>query len=185
MSGEPDLIYCTWAHRALLPPPLHDRFGDLDQFVRDVISSATSSLLILAPYLSSSGLQALKGAIGVAAKNGAWIRLVSGDLDADDERNLKALRQLTAGSDGRAIAARLRVLAASSELPVLIHAKSVIADKERGFLGSANMSWHGMERNFEMGVSVSRRQAEAIDGLVSFLEASGKLVETTARVRQS
>ncbi len=185
MSGEPGLIYCTWVHRALLPPPLRDRFGDLDQFVRDVISSATSSLLILAPYLSSSGLQALKGAIGVAAKNGAWIRLVAGDLEADDERNLKALRQLTAGSDGRAIAARLRVLAASSELPVLIHAKSVIADNERGFLGSANISWHGMERNFEMGVSVSRRQAEAIDGLVSFLEASGKLIETTARVRQS
>jgi phosphatidylserine/phosphatidylglycerophosphate/cardiolipin synthase-like enzyme len=155
VSGEPDLIYCTWAHRALLPPPLHDRFGDLDQFVRDVISSAKSSLLILAPYLSPSGLQALKGAIGMAAKSGAWIRLVAGDLDADDGRNLRALRQLTSGSDGRVIGSRLRVLAASSELPVLIHAKSVIADGERGFLGSANMSWQGMERNFEIGVSVS------------------------------
>jgi phosphatidylserine/phosphatidylglycerophosphate/cardiolipin synthase-like enzyme len=140
--------------------------------------------LILAPYLSPSGLQALKGAIGVAAKNGAWIRLVAGDLEADDKRNLRALRELTSGSDGQAIAARLRVLGASAELPVLIHAKSVIADTERGFLGSANISWHGMEKNFEMGVSVTRRQAEAIDALVSFLEASGKLTEATARVRR-
>jgi phosphatidylserine/phosphatidylglycerophosphate/cardiolipin synthase-like enzyme len=164
---------------------LHDRFGDLDQFVRDVICSAQSNLLVLAPYLSPAGLQALKGAIGVAARNGAWIRLVAGDLNADDDRNLRALRQLTAGGEGKAISAHLRVLTASPELPVLIHAKSVIADKERGFLGSANLSWHGMEKNFEMGVSVSRQQAEAIDGLVSFLEASGKLTEVTARVKQS
>jgi phosphatidylserine/phosphatidylglycerophosphate/cardiolipin synthase-like enzyme len=115
--------------------------------------------------------------LGVAAQNGASIRLVTGDLDAGEARNRKAIRELTSGEIGGLITHGLRVLIASESLPVLLHSKLVVVDRCRGYIGSANLSWHAMESNFEIGVSLSASQAETLDGLVDYLEARSMLTE--------
>ncbi len=182
MTGdrEGDRVYCTWAHRAMLPADIRGKFGDLDQFLRTIIGSARTSLLIISPYLSAAGLQSLKAPMEVAVSNGAWLRIVTGDLAADNERNRQALQRLVENSDGQRIRGRLRVLVATESLPVLIHAKSIIADRSSGFLGSANLSWRGLDSNFEMGVALGYRQAETIDSLVSYLEARGMIADATS-----
>lgn len=172
-----DLAYCTWSHRSNLPPALRERLGDLDQLLRDLILSARTSVLIVAPYLSPAGMRALKNSLGVAAQNGAAVRLVTGDLDADEEQNRKAVRELISGDVGQLIAGRLRVLTAAESMPVLLHAKLIVIDGSRGYLGSANLSWRGMESNFEIGVSLGERQAESLEDLISYFDARSMLTE--------
>ncbi|MHB8719433.1 MAG: phospholipase D-like domain-containing protein [Candidatus Dormibacteria bacterium] len=176
-SLDDDLVYCTWTHRANLPPVVRDKFGDLDQLLRQLAISARKSILIVAPYLSPAGLRGLKNALGVAAQNGATVKLVTGSLDADGGRNQKALTALLGGETGALIGKHLRVLNAAESLPVLLHAKVVIADGCRGYIGSANLSWHAMESNLEVGVLLSHRQAETLEQLVAYLEGRSMLVE--------
>lgn len=177
-------LYCTWSHRETLPPGLRTRFRDLDHFLRELIASATSSLLIAAPYLSPAGMKALQPSIATAAQQGAWIRLVTGGLDDPSGWNCRAIRSLMSGEEGKIVRRRFRVLAARGETPVLLHAKVIVADGARAYLGSANISLGALEKNLELGVALEAAQAETLEQLVSFLEAQGLLVDRTHDVVQ-
>jgi phosphatidylserine/phosphatidylglycerophosphate/cardiolipin synthase-like enzyme len=177
---DPLPIYCTWSHRELLPPGLQGRFRDLDQFLRDLVVSAEASVLLVAPYLSSLGMQALRGSLAAAAQRGVWIRLVTDASATSRKRNSEAINTLVADNEGRLVRPRLRVLSASSRLPVLFHAKFAVIDGIRGYLGSANLSFAGFEQNFEIGTGLAREQAEALDSLVSYLESINLVTDDTA-----
>ena len=172
-----DIVYCTWTHRAGLPPLLRERLGDLDHLLRDLIISATSSVLLVAPYLSPSGVKSVKDGLAVAAKQGAFIRIVTENLDTNGGLNRKAIAELVAGDAGDRIESRLRVLTSSGPLPELVHAKLLVVDGQRGYLGSANLSQRALESNFEIGLSLHPRQAETLEHLISYLESNGHLAE--------
>jgi len=166
-------LYCTWSYRKSLPPALRGALLELDHFVRALCSAATSELILVAPYLSSAGLESLRAPIARSAQRGAWIRLVTGDLDRRNGPNQKALRTLVTGIDGQMIKRRLRVLTATEKLPALIHAKLILADQKQGYLGSANLSQSALDRNFELGVALSPAQVKSLHALLALLEARG------------
>jgi phosphatidylserine/phosphatidylglycerophosphate/cardiolipin synthase-like enzyme len=127
-------------------------------------------------------MAALRGAIAVSARQGAWIRLVTGDLANPEGMNRQALGVLVNGVEGGLIRQRIRVLTASAKFPALLHAKIVVADGERGYLGSANISGRALDENFEVGTALVKDQARALDGLVAYLEAQGLLIDRTEAV---
>jgi phosphatidylserine/phosphatidylglycerophosphate/cardiolipin synthase-like enzyme len=174
-----EYVYCTWAHKELLPPALKSKFRDLDHFIRELSASAEARLLIVMPYLSPDGMKALKGVLAAAAQKGVWIRLLTGDLADARGRNRRSLRELIAGPDGAVVRQRLRVLVGSEALSVFFHAKLVIADGRHGYLGSANLSWRGLSKNFEVGTSLSPIQADSLERLISYFEAQGMIVDHT------
>ncbi len=150
--------------------------------MRDLVSSATQRLLIVSPYLGPAGMTMLRGAMAVSAEQGAWIRFVTGDLADVEGANRQALAVLVRGVEGRLIRQRLRVLTSSTEFPVLLHAKIVVADGRRGYLGSANLSGRALDENFEVGTALAANQAKSLDDLVAYLEAQGLLVDRTDAV---
>lgn len=158
LSTENNLIYCTWSYREALPPATRDQFRDLDQFLRQLCSSATVQLFMVAPYLSIAGIEALRSSIAVSAQKGAWIRLLTSNLEENNGANQRALNALVEGDEGALIRNRLRILTATAKLPALIHAKIILVDHKRGYLGSANFSQSALDRNFELGVALSPNQ---------------------------
>ena len=128
-----DTLYCTWSYRKSLPPALRGALLELDHFVRALCSAATSELILVAPYLSSAGLESLRAPIARSAQQGAWIRLITADLDRRNGPNQKALRTLIDGDEGSLIKTRLRVLTATERLPELIHAKIILTDRKQGW----------------------------------------------------
>ena len=180
-------LYCTWSHRNGLPAGLRSRFRDLDDYLRTLASSAKSRLLMVSPYLSASGMGSLRGAIATSAQRGAWIRLVTSDLDRSGTTNRRAIAALLKGEDGDLIRERLRVLKVSRSalLNGLIHAKCIVVDGKRGYLGSANFSTRGLERNLELGVALSTEEAAALDELMTRLEAHGDLDDCTSNITVS
>ena len=174
-------IYCTWSYRSLLPPETRSRFRDLDQFVRSLCSSATEQIFLVAPYLSPMGMQSLRSCLATSAQRGAWIRLLTTSLEHPDSWNRKAITALIEGEDGGLVRNRLRVLAPSKSLPALIHAKIILVDHCRGYLGSANLSQSAMDSNLELGLSLDPNQVSALESLISLLEAQSLIVDCTAR----
>ncbi len=172
-------IYCTWSYRNLLPPTLRNQFRNLDHFIRELIVSARFRLLIVVPYLSPAGVNSLRSAMAVAAQNGVWIRVLTGDLNDAEGWNRRALREMVSGEEGILIRKRIRILTGTQALPILFHAKSIIVDGERGYLGSANLSFSGLSKNFEVGTALDASQAGALDSLMSFFEAQGFIEDRT------
>jgi phosphatidylserine/phosphatidylglycerophosphate/cardiolipin synthase-like enzyme len=173
------LICCTWTHREILPSVIKSKFQDLDDLIRRLISTSKSQLFIVSPYLSPAGIKSLKNGISLAAKNGSWIRLLTSDLDSEDTLNFKAVKALIDGEEGEIIRGRLRVLTGSKIMPELFHSKLILCDGEKGYLGSANISFSGLEKNFEVGVELQTTQVEALQDLISYIEAQGLIVDVT------
>jgi phosphatidylserine/phosphatidylglycerophosphate/cardiolipin synthase-like enzyme len=139
--------------------------------------------MLVAPYASPAGMGGLKDALATSAQRGAWIRFVIGDLDDANGWNRRALEFLVEGQEGALIRERLRVLTPGPVIPVLFHAKVIAVDQDRGYLGSANLSWRGMEQNFEVGVSLTKTQAKSIDDLIAYWEARGLLLDRTSLLK--
>lgn len=175
-------LYCTWSHRSSLSTPLKDQFSDLDYFLTELIASAKSRLVMMAPYLSPTGMSRLQGAIALAAQRGAWIRLVTTDINDANSWNRRAIATLIEGSEGAFIRRRIRILGGSDEFPAFVHAKVIVADGARAYLGSANLSSGGLDRNFELGVSLMPDQAASLERLIDFFEAQGFLLDMTERI---
>lgn len=172
-------IYCTWSQRAQLPPDLRSRFRDLDEFLRSLITSARSKLLLVSPYLSTGGIVGLRRSIAVAAQNQVWIKLVT-SVAADERSGTQAaIRLLLDGPEGQLIRPRLRILQAAPQWTDLVHAKCIVVDGKTGYLGSANFSVGGLDRHFEIGVALSSSSAAALDKLVAYVEGAGGLIDST------
>ena len=179
---EEATIYCTWSHRSLLPPETRSRFRDLDQFVRILCSSATEQVIIVAPYLSPSGMKSLRASLATSAQRGAWIRLLTTDLKDRHGWNNKAIAALVQDEDGALIRSRLRILAPTKNLPAFIHAKMVLTDHRSGYLGSANFSQSAMDSNLEVGVSLAPIQVATLESLIALLEAQDYISDCTKSV---
>lgn len=177
-------LYCTWSYRDRLPPTLHNRLRDLDHFLRELIVSARSRILIVAPYLSAAGAVSLRSALAVSSQNGVWIKLVTSDVDDREGWNQRAIRELTYGEEGTIIRQRIRILTDTSAAPAFFHAKVIVVDGERGYLGSANLSWSGLSNNFEIGTALAPSQAETLDRLFSVFEADGILEDRSSALFQ-
>ena len=175
-------IYCTWGHRKILPKELFRKFKDLDHFLKQLLASANESILIIAPYLSVEGIKLIKDSIFMSAERGTWVRIVTSYVENESDQNKKALIELGQGAQGRIIRSRLRVLTGSASLSILLHSKIIIIDSKCGYLGSANITFHAFEKNFEVGVALSADQSASIEKLVSFWESSSLLIDITPTV---
>jgi phosphatidylserine/phosphatidylglycerophosphate/cardiolipin synthase-like enzyme len=176
-----DFVYCTAACRAALSPDLRGRFRNLDELVLKVAGSAVRRLIIVSPYLGTGAIAALRPAMAVSAERGAWIRLVTDFGEAGDV-NREVLGVLVRGEEGRIVRERLRVLTGGAECRSFLHAKMMIADGERGYLGSANLSGRAFDENLEVGLALMPSQAKALDEMISLFESSGFLQDCTESV---
>ena len=120
--------------------------------------------------------------MATAADSGAWIRLVTTDVADRDSWNYKSVQTLVSGSEGQMIRPRLRILCADSESLTFIHAKLIVADRTRGYLGSANLSGGGLDKNFEVGAAMAPEQAEALERLIDAFETQGLIVDVSDQV---
>ena len=120
--------------------------------------------------------------MAAAADSGAWIRLVTADVTDRDSWNYKSVQTLISGSEGQMIRKRLRILCAGLESLTFIHAKLIVADRTRGYLGSANLSGGGLDKNFEAGVALTPEQADALERLIDAFETQGLIVDISSRV---
>jgi phosphatidylserine/phosphatidylglycerophosphate/cardiolipin synthase-like enzyme len=67
----------------------------------------------------------------------------------------------------------LKVYTADVPVGSLLHAKLVIADGKSLILGSANITWPGLEQNLEAGAVLNNGEANEAKLVISGLEKAG------------
>lgn len=137
----------------------------------DMISNA-SSVVTVVGYSITGGADDVIRLLGQAAERGVAVTLVV----HDDGRsaNMDALRRAWEGRDRP----RLYTRDAGKEGGYYkIHAKLVVVDSSDMLVTSANLTWHGMNRNFEIGLRIKGSTARKGQALVDGLIASGYIEE--------
>ena len=165
--GEPD----QWAHTPLLDTILATspaEYGDtglvpsgkmqphprsLVLYLSNLIFSAKHRLLIVTPYWSTEGITKLKLASGANKKPPVEIVIMTSANPTPSNR--KGLSEFASWMRREGADVRILVPKPMSDgTDPMVHAKVMLADGERGYLGSANISENGLQRSIEAGVGL-------------------------------
>lgn len=144
--------------------PLH---GNLLKLIR----SANDDLVLMSPFLSEQAYERLRPALITAADNGADITLITRYLTyGDEDFNREFTREVA--DDRRLAPATTYYEYIDDETWTTFHAKVVIADGVRAYLGTANLTHKGLGSNLELGVIFRDDTAARLDALVANLRQS-------------
>lgn len=160
--------------RALNPKMFAPLHGNLLELIR----SADERLVLMSPFLSERAYERLRPAIHTAADNGADIALITNALTyGDDDHNRNCARSLL--TDDRIGPHTTAYEYVDDETWTTFHAKIVISDGDRAYLGTANLTHRGLGDNLELGVIFRDATATRLADLGSALQESSFLHEVT------
>lgn len=136
-----------------------------------MIAGASQTVAVVG-YSITSGADAVIRQLVEAAERGVAITIV---VHNDEEcANLDILRRSWGGHS------RPRLFTRDPKADdgyYKIHAKMVVVDSSDMLVTSANLTWHGMNRNFEIGLRIRGQTARKGQALVNDLIARGYLEE--------
>ena len=128
------------------PPSFMLKTKRISNVVRDVIKNSEKSLLITG-YSISEFVEDMIDLIIEKSQRGVFVKIFINDL-AKQKSIDKLLRY-----QGKFL--QLYDYANKEDKMAALHAKIILADSERAIISSANLSYHGMAGNIEMGTLIN------------------------------
>jgi len=154
-QGQAEAAALLWT----LPPGLIAQGQTYLDGLTSVVHGAQRELLLMTPFLQVGGVHLLQRELQDALYRGVSITMISHDLHDIKSPQSQALETLR--REAERMAASFKAYAAQPQSG-LLHAKLVVADRERVVLGSANMTGYGLSMNFEVGVILGSPYAEQV-----------------------
>lgn len=140
--------------------------GSIETALRELVDGCRQELVVLSYSLTGGAGDFLEQLVGLPAR-GARARVVINRLDEQDPSVRETL--VRAASDYGVLFQLYDFIDDADG--VELHAKVVMADRQQALLGSANLSWRGLVRNYEMAVLLRGSDvqpiARAFDQLLS------------------
>ncbi|MFB7722896.1 phospholipase D-like domain-containing protein [Nocardia sp. NPDC056100] len=176
-SSMPDSKPPTEPRLVLSAPGEDVSIGDserLDSLVLDVIRRATSTLHLGGAFWNHDGFERLDEVLRPALEIRAITTVIYANIPADDRHHATLSRHLNRLAHTGPVA--LRWFTGPS--PSMLHAKFVIADRQIGYLGTANLTSWGLRGHIEAGVELTTGQSERFVRFLGELEATGQFTAT-------
>ena len=139
-----------------LPPNHIGTYADsLVSHLVSLIDYAERELLVVAPYWSEQGVAAIRRSLKPDRREGLSITLIT-DAQAKpaDVAGAEAFKNIMVNEFGAQVTHLEPRKLDSGRIP-MVHAKVVIADKKRAYVGSANFSQNGLSNSIEVGIAIA------------------------------
>jgi hypothetical protein len=169
----------AWAPVATLPIAIRERLHppvvrQTAGVLLELIDGSTEEVLLATPFVDAPAIGTLADSFVAALRRGIDVAVVTSIGRGEVIAALPSLqREDNAG--------HLRISEVRTDMsPLGSHAKVLVADRRRAYVGSANMTAAGFGRNIEVGVEVQGPQVANLARLLLGLEHVGTRVPTTA-----
>ena len=155
----------------IITSELSEEIDDISNLLTSLVSSATKTVSIVSPFTNKAGLNSVLAPLK-SCKNlpSNSIYLTADTLD--QEMIYKQIIKLIPSK----MLEHLRIYFCTSEEmdgDYLPHAKLLIVDSVRGYLGSANFTRQGLTSRFEVGVELDEQQSKSVEKLLLMLVEKG------------
>ncbi|MDO8570729.1 MAG: phospholipase D-like domain-containing protein [Candidatus Daviesbacteria bacterium] len=151
----------------LITAELSGDLNDITSLLIDLVRSANKQISIMSPFTNKEGFKSILTPLN-ACKNNPKITLYLTAKEQDREMIFKQIIDQVP----QKMMGGLKIYFCSPELVKadnLPHAKVLIIDSLRGYLGSANFTRQGLESRFELGVELDKQQSYAVEQLFKLL----------------
>jgi phosphatidylserine/phosphatidylglycerophosphate/cardiolipin synthase-like enzyme len=172
----------SWAPVATLPnelrmllrlPPLRHTAGVL----LDLVDRATREIRLAAPFVDADAVDFLADSLV-----GAGRRSVSVDVITSVGQGIHFVKLAQRWNAEREVRGRLRISEVKTHLSSLgSHAKVLVVDSQRGYVGSANLTAAGLGRHVEIGVELAGAQVAELTSVLAALDRAGSTTLTAGR----
>jgi phosphatidylserine/phosphatidylglycerophosphate/cardiolipin synthase-like enzyme len=149
-------------------------FEPLHGNILELIRSANDHLVLMSPFLSERAYKRLRPALHTAAANDADITLITNSLTYGETNYNQEFTSAVLG-DERLTSQTTVYEYLNDETWTTFHAKIVIADEMRAYLGTANLTHRGLGDNLELGIIFRDNTVERLSTLVEMLRSSSFL----------
>jgi len=137
----------------------------------ELIDAGTSDLQLAMPFVDETAVEYLLTSLLEAGRRGARVTVVTSTTNG--QKFAALVRRWPREASGE-----LRVTEVATHLsPLGSHAKALVVDRTRGYVGSANLTSAGLSRNVEIGVELFGPQVADLSRLLSALERLGTTVD--------
>ncbi|MGG0942067.1 phospholipase D-like domain-containing protein [Bacillus subtilis] len=154
---------------SLLPSTISKEFKFINTWIQNLIQTAQNRVLFFSPYYSIAGIQNLMISLNalISNKENVIVDVIVSDLDL--EMNSRAIDFLI-GSISLRNNNKLRVFEPKTKSTgeLGFHAKLLLIDSKKGYMGSANFSERALNTQFELGVSLDEQQTSSLTALIDF-----------------
>ncbi|TPQ32038.1 hypothetical protein C2U69_27510 [Cupriavidus pinatubonensis] len=146
--------------------------GSLLVALAKILEGVRDKLVIFSPYWRTDGTQALLAAAGRQSYQGIQVSIFTqpkARMKESDREGLSYFAKIL-----RQAGAQVSVLAPKPHegLAPILHAKLIIADRMRAYVGSANFTKSGLDHGLEAGVLVEGQTASAFSVWADAIEAT-------------
>jgi phosphatidylserine/phosphatidylglycerophosphate/cardiolipin synthase-like enzyme len=161
----------------VIPRRISKHFEYLNTWIQNLIQTANKRIIFFSPYYSVAGIQQLMISLKALSENksGITIDWIVNDYDLD--MNRKAFEYLLEQFLYENIQMRIFEPLEKQEKKLWFHAKLLLIDQEKGYMGSANFSERALQTQFELGVPLNEQQTNSLVQLIDFWIVSGQFSE--------
>lgn len=159
----------------IITSDLAEEIDDISNLLIDLVSSATESIIIMSPFTNKVGLSSILAPLKVCKK----LPSVSIYLTAPSQDQSMIIKQIN-DLVPTILANKLNIYFCTSESMEedhLPHAKLLIVDSKRGYLGSANFTKQGLTSRFEVAIELNEQQSRCVIKLLLKLEEKGLFIK--------
>jgi phosphatidylserine/phosphatidylglycerophosphate/cardiolipin synthase-like enzyme len=142
-----------------------------------LVDSARAEVRMATPYADLAAASFLVPSLLDAAQRGVSVHVVTGAGHAAVFQDAAAQWRGSATGGAEFMCYE----AAPKDAPLGSHAKVVAVDRNRGYIGSANLTVAGLGRQLEVGVEVAGREVERVSALLEELEQVSQMVLVARR----
>lgn len=172
-SWAPVATLPTELRPLLRPPPLRHTAGVL----LDLVDRATQQIRLAAPFVDPDAVDFLSDSLVGAGRRSVAVAVITSVGQGVHFAGLA--RRWNGDPDVRG---PLRVSEVRTHLSSLgSHAKVLVVDSERGYVGSANLTAAGLGRHVEVGVELAGPQVAELARVLAALERAGSITLTAGR----
>ena len=143
-----------------------ERFLPLAAVLHRLVTEAEQEILILSPFFEQAGFDRLGSALLAAATRGVAITIISRDLSDCASVNYRVLSGFARETLTRGLADRFSIwdyqLIEGNRIMLASHAKALVVDNQNAYVGSANLTEHGLSRSVEIGVLLRGPQVSQV-----------------------
>jgi hypothetical protein len=174
-SFDPVGTASCWAPVATLPSQLRDllRPPSMRQtagVLLELIDGSREEVQLAAPFVDPHAVGFLMGSLVAAGRRGVDVTVMTSAGQGSWFGELTTRWRVDPH-------ARLRIVEVRTDLsPLGSHAKVLVVDKKRGYVGSANLTAAGLGRHIEIGVELAGSQVAELTRILFALERVGTRV---------
>lgn len=162
-GGQVELI-ATLPDNLPLDSEIRRSIASLAAALHRLITEAEREIIILNPFFEQAGFDRLASALLAAARRGTAITIISHRLTDPTSTNHTVMSRLVRRAAADSLNDRFSFYeyqqGEAGHIVLASHAKVLLADGEKAYIGSANLTEYGMARRVEIGVLLQGPQVK-------------------------